>query len=104
MTSKSHGLPDHRVVGSGVCVHLKDRGENVKTSLKKSETEVTASVLKKIQNTQEIRRTLSNWTKSMKSRRTLIKAMLLEKLDFIVYVLFRPIKKRSFNLLCVLDL
>ena len=48
---------------------------------KKSETELTASVLKKkIQNTQNIKRTLFYWTK-----------------------LFRPIKKRSFNLLWVLD-
>ena len=44
---------------------------------------------KRIQNTQEIKRTLFKWTKQDKNY---------------PYVLFRPIKKRSFNLLCVLDL
>ena len=54
-------------------------------SLKKSETELTAS-RKKIQNTQKIKRTLFNWTKQDS-------------------VLFRPIKNcSSFYLLCVLDL
>ena len=36
---------------------------------KKSETELTASVLKKIENTQEIKRTRFNWTKQDKTRK-----------------------------------
>ena len=65
-------------------------------------------VLSCFQNTQEIKRTLFNWTKQVLlhvlSCFVQLKIVLFNLLCVARFVLFRPIKKRSFNLLCVLDL
>ena len=62
-----------------------------------------------IQNTQEIKRTLFNWTKQDKmckfSRMSSFSSYAQHKnRKFASFVLFCPVEKHSFNLLCVLDL